>query len=295
LTSRTRWQAGLALLGVSAVWGSTFVVVKAALADVSVLLFLTLRFTLASSFLLLFFRGHAWSGNWRRDAWPGMQIGFFLFTGYITQTFGLRLTTPAKAGFLTALYVVLVPLLGSIVYSIRPGAAEWVGVGVATLGMALLTLPETGFGFSQGDLLVAACAIPYAMQLLLVGRYAPGSNAARLSLFQVASGAGIGWMVFWWLETPRIHWTYAVVLALGITGALATALAFAVQTWAQKHTSPTRAALIFSTEPLFAWLTSYFLSGETLSGRASAGAALILAGVLLVELKPRMGVGHPSR
>ncbi|MBX9602581.1 MAG: DMT family transporter [Bryobacteraceae bacterium] len=294
MTPKTRWQAALALLGVSAVWGSTFVIVKSALTDVSVLLFLTLRFTLASVFLLLFFRRHAWSGNWRSDVWPGIQIGFFLFTGYITQTFGLKLTTPAKAGFLTALYVVLVPLLGSIVYSIRPGAAEWFGVAVATAGMALLTLPESGFRFSQGDLLVAACAIPYAMQLLLVGRFAPRSNAARLSLFQVATGAGIGWMVFWWLETPRISWTYTVALALGITSALATALAFAVQSWAQKYTGPTRAALIFSTEPLFAWLTSYVLTGETLSARASLGAVLILAGVLLVELKPGVGAGHPS-
>jgi len=103
---------------------------------------------------------------------------------------------------------------------------------------------------------------------------------------QIAAAAVLGWALFWWVERPRVAWRPAVVWAILITGLLATALAFSIMAWAQRYVSPARTALIFMLEPVVAWMTSYWLAGEGLSGRAAAGAVLILGGVAMVELKP---------
>jgi drug/metabolite transporter (DMT)-like permease len=107
-----------------------------------------------------------------------------------------------------------------------------------------------------------------------------------LTLLQIGTCAVIALATFWWVETPVLRWNRQVVLALGVTSLLATALAFTVQTWAQRYTTPTRTAVIFALEPVFAWITSFVLTNELLSRRAASGAILILAGILLVELKP---------
>jgi drug/metabolite transporter (DMT)-like permease len=107
-----------------------------------------------------------------------------------------------------------------------------------------------------------------------------------LIVTQIATGMGVGAGTFWWAEPARVEWTANVWVALVVTSLLATALAFSVQTWAQRWSSPTRTALIFSMEPVFAWATSYVLAGEVLSRRGTLGAVLILSGILLVEFKP---------
>ena len=114
-----------------------------------------------------------------------------------------------------------------------------------------------------------------------------------LSLSQVAAAAGLSWVLVW-IEPARLVWRPAVVCGILITGLLCTALAFTIQSWAQRHTTPTRTALIYLLEPVVAWVTSYVLVGEGLAGRAAAGAVLILGGVLLVELKPFASRPHPS-
>jgi drug/metabolite transporter (DMT)-like permease len=115
-----------------------------------------------------------------------------------------------------------------------------------------------------------------------------------LSVAQVGAAAVSALSLFWWAETPRVQWQPAVVWAILITGLLATALAFTIQAWAQRYTTSTRTALIYTLEPVFAWVTSYVLAGEGLSGRAAVGAALILGGVVLVEMKPLNPRLHPS-
>jgi drug/metabolite transporter (DMT)-like permease len=107
-----------------------------------------------------------------------------------------------------------------------------------------------------------------------------------LTVAQISTGALLGAATFWWVEPARIVFSGSVWIALAVTSVLATAVAFTIQTWAQRWTSATRAALIFATEPVFAWLTSYLLTGELLSHRAVVGAALILGGIVMVELKP---------
>ncbi|MDQ6760629.1 MAG: DMT family transporter, partial [Acidobacteriota bacterium] len=286
-----RWRVDLALVSVALVWGTTFVLVKQALADISTLLFLTLRFAVAALALGLLLNKRLRSDLAEpllrsRSIRAGVLAGVFLAGGYLFQTFGLKYTTPAKAGFLTGLYIPLVPLFGAMVYKKAPNASELVGVVCAFAGMALMTVERNLGGVGGGDVLVMICAVAYAFHILVLGRFAADSSVAIMSVVQIATAALLGAATCWWAEPVHVVWTSPVVLALGITSLFATALAFSIQTWAQQYSSPTRTALIFSLEPVFAWATSYVVADEVLSGRAMLGAALIMAGILTVELKP---------
>lgn len=293
-----RWRADLALAAICFVWGSTFILVKEALADISPLLFLAFRFGIAAFVLAALFHGRHTPSNAGRPAElrAGFLIGLCLFTGYVTQTIGLKYTTAVKAGFLTGLYIVLVPVLSAAVYRKLPRAPEILGVITAGMGMALMTLPGMRFEIGYGDALVIACAFAYAAHIVVLGHYSGEGRMSftRLSLYQIGTVALLSAATCWWAEPVRVVWRPMVIQAIAVTSLLATALAFSVQTWAQRHTTPTRTALVFSLEPLFAWLTAYLLVGEALSRRAVIGAALILAGILLVELKPGHLRPHPS-
>ena len=293
-----RRKADLALAGNTVIWGATFVLVKSALADISPLVFLALRFGLAAIALLLLFR-RGWTRDWIQLLWAAL-VGFFLFSGYLLQTFGLQFTSAPKSAFLTGFTSVLVPLLAALVYKTRPQASELLGVLVALAGLGLMTLegPMGSISFAslnRGDLLTIGCAIAFAAHIVTLGHYSGRISFEMLSISQVATAAVLGISLCWWAEPPRLVWRPAVVYAIIVTGLLATALAFTVQAWAQQHTSSTRTALIYTLEPVFAWLTSYLIVGEGLSRRATAGAALILSGVLLVELKPLNLRLHPSK
>ncbi len=293
--SPSPWRAEIAIALVSLVWGATFVVIKEALADISTLLFIALRFSLGTAALWLVFRTRLGGVPNPRAEWAGgLYSGLALFAGYVLQTAGLRLTTPAKSAFLTGLYIVLVPILGALVYRRRTRRLEVLGILSATAGMAWMTLPGGSLRAELGDLLTIACAVAFAVQILVLGQYASGARYERLALIQIATVAAGSLLTFWWAETPRVTWSPRVVVAIAGTGLLATALAFAVQTWAQARTSPTRAALIFSLEPVFAGVVSALVGGETFTSATLGGAALILAGIVLAELKPAGAPGHPS-
>jgi drug/metabolite transporter (DMT)-like permease len=291
----SRLAADLALVGVALIWGSTFVMVKKALGDISTLLFLAWRFSIAAVVLWLTFRGRG--SHFPRDRKlefrGGVFVGLFLFAGYLLQTAGLRLTSASQAGFITGFYIVLVPLFGALIYWRIPQISELLGVAMATVGTGLMTLRSVRFDIGRGDLLVLGCAVAFALHIMVLGHYSRQMSFETLSLYQIATCAVLGLASFWWFETPRIVWSWAVVIALAVTSLLATALSFSVQSWAQQFTTPTRTALIFSLEPVFAWVTSFVVAREVLSPRAVAGAILILAGILTVELKPMRFLSHP--
>ena len=292
--SRTR--ADLSLLFVSAIWGSTFVLVKNALADVSTGVFLAIRFGIAAVALWVVFRSRG-AGRIRTTAASlksGFLVGFLLFSGYVFQTIGLRYTTPAKAGFITGFYIPLVPVFAALIFRRMPAVAEILGVLTATVGMALLTLNPGSFDISPGDLMVSGCSVAFALHIVALGYYTDKFGYETLSLYQIVACAVLGVASFWFLEPIRFAWSWRAVMALAITSLVATALAFALQSWAQQFTTATRTALIFSAEPVFAWLTSFILEKEVLSNRAAIGAVLIMAGILAVELKPARPASHPS-
>ncbi|MDZ4799074.1 MAG: DMT family transporter [Bryobacteraceae bacterium] len=278
-----RGELGLAL--VCLFWGATFVMVKSALDDVSTVLFLALRFSIATVLLFGVFRlrGRRLTSH---GVWAGLLVGSLLYAGYLLQTIGLKYTTPATSGFITGLYIPFVPVLQAIVFRRMPGMMEWLGILAATVGMGLLTLQSASFSIGLGELLTVGCAFAFAWHILALGHFSRKMDTDWLTLLQIAACSAISLSSFWWVETPAVRWPPAVLSALAVTSVLATAVAFWIQTWAQARTSPTRAVLIFSLEPVFAWGTSWLFLGEVLTARALAGAVCILAGILLVELKP---------
>jgi len=288
-------RPSLSLLFVVMIWGATFTVVKEALQDASTLVFLALRFSLATLVMAAAFAGRYTAfPSARRSIQGGIWAGLALFGGYLFQTMGLRYTSAPNSAFITSLSVVAVPFLVALVYRSVPRPAEVAGVALATAGLALLTLPGWGLAMGLGDLLTLVCALSFGVHVVILARFAPKCSFELLSLTQVGVTALIALGAVWWAEPVRLRWTPRLALALAVTGILATALAFSVQTWAQRRLSPVRTALILAMEPVFAWLTSYLAAGESLSRRGAAGAALILAGALLAELKPSRAAGHPS-
>jgi len=231
----------------------------------------------------------------KTDLKLGALTGVFLALGYQFQTSGLALTTPSKSAFITGLVVVMVPLLsaGGGVSRVLGGGGVW-GVGGGGLGFGgLVLLPSTPgasllSGFRLGELLTLLCAVAFAGHLLCIARAAPRVAARRLGTLQIGFAA-LAMLVTLPLqrlsgEGLKLHFTGTVWWALGITSLLATAAAFTIQSWAQQQLPPTHVALIFTLEPVFAWLFSLVFLGERLGPRAMVGAGLILAGIVVAEL-----------
>jgi drug/metabolite transporter (DMT)-like permease len=283
-------KADLLLAACTVVWGATFVVVKDALADASAFVFLALRFLVAALLLLALF-GRQLRGLTLPGLRAGALIGFLMFAGYAFQTVGLTLTTPSKASFITTVSVIMVPFFLAVFGRQRIGGWIWTGAATALGGLYLLTIPATGFGgLNRGDLLVLGCAVMFALHVIALGHYTRQFATGLLTLLQVGISAlmtlaAVPLVAATRLEPARVSWTPGLVTAALSTGIVATALAFVAMTWAQKYTTATHAVLIFTLEPVFAGLTSFFFYGERLGWRAFAGAGLILAGILLAELK----------
>lgn len=288
--SPARWKADLALAIVALVWGTTFVVVKHALTDISTLYFLALRFSVASLCMLLMFLP-AFRRAGARQVYQGLKggaaAGLLLWLGYVLQTLGLKYTTAGNSGFLTGLYIVLVPLISAAVYRRWPQIPELIGILIASSGMALLTVPSMkhAFQLNIGDALTIACAVAFAFHLLLLGYFSQRERFEAVALGQILCAAVLS-TISLLIEKPTVHWDPNVVFSILLTAVFATALAFALQTWGQQYTTATRTALIFALEPVFALLTAVSVGGERLTLAAISGGGLILAGILTVELKP---------
>jgi drug/metabolite transporter (DMT)-like permease len=285
-----RVRADLALLFCAFIWGSTFVVVKDALADVSVFVYLAVRFALAAAVMGLLYWRSLRELN-RHTVWAGIQIGFFMFGGYAFQTTGLRFTTPSKAAFLTGSSVIIVPLILAAFGRRRINRWIWAGALSALGGLYLLTIPPEGIGgLNRGDPIAFGCAVMFALHCIFIGRYVEKHSVGALSFLQVATTAVLataclpllsatGW------EPLRLTWTGNLVFAVLVTAIGSTVIGFSFQTWAQQYTSPSHTAIFISLEPVFAVLTSWLMRREQLGGRLLLGGALIFVGILLAEPK----------
>jgi len=269
-----------ALLAVTAVWGVTFVQVKDAVALYPLFAFLAIRFAIATLTLAVPGTRRVLSLG-RAGIGAGALLGLLLAAGYVLQTAGLERTTVSSTGFVTGMYVVLTPLLALVLFRSRIAPAAWVGVGVSTAGLALLSGVHAGS--AGGDLLVLAGAAVYSLQIVLMERFAPRYDAVAFTLVEMAaacSGLLVVALARGELGVPR-GWT--VWGALLVTGVFASALAFLVQTWAQRRTSATRTALAFTMEPVFAALFGITLAGDRLGALGWTGCAAIMAGIILAE------------
>jgi drug/metabolite transporter (DMT)-like permease len=290
-------KAHLLLVFITFIWGATFVVIKDAVAqDATPLAFNFIRMSFAATLLAIIFRRHV-AKITRPALYAGVLAGVFLWLGFEFQTTGLQLTSASKSAFITGLSVVLAPLFLALFWkrAIRIGTA--LGAVAATIGLYFLSVPASEStearlaGINHGDLLTLACAVGFALHIIFLGRATERHSFAQIGFLQIAAAAvlmGITAPVF---EQPHIVWSTRIVSALLITGVLGTTFAFTVQAWAQQFTSPAHTALIFSLEPVFAWVTSFLVLGERLDRRSGLGALLILAGVLMSEL---LGFRAPS-
>lgn len=277
--------ADLALLGVAAIWGLTFTVVQRALEDAGAFSFLTARFLIGAVVLAVVFPRRAFRLN-RRVVLLGGLIGLWLTAGYSLQTVGLLYTTASKSAFITGVSVVLTPLLSFAVSRVRPRASSVGAVGLAIVGLYLLASPSAG-GANVGDVLTLGCAVAFALHIVTTERVAPRHDPVALAFSQIATAALASGMLMGLLEGPRLALTPWTLSALAVTGVLATAVAFAVQMWAQRRTSATHVAVIFTAEPAFAALFAWVIRGEVLGVKGILGGASIIAGILIAQLGAR--------
>jgi drug/metabolite transporter (DMT)-like permease len=274
-------MAVAALVVVTAVWGLTFVQVKDATDVYPVYAFLAVRFAIAAAALAAPAVPRLRQLG-RRGVADAFGLGLLLAAGYALQTEGLRRTTASDAGFVTGMYVVLTPLLVLALFRTRIPAAAWAGVALATLGLALLSGVHARS--PVGDLLVLACAAVYSLQIVLLERVAPRYDPLALTLVEMlAALVSLGAIAAARGELHAAPRGATVWAALLVTGIFASALAFLVQSWAQRRTSATRTALVFALEPVFAAIFGIGLDGDRLGAVGWAGCAGILAGIALAE------------
>jgi len=277
--------ATLALLVTTAMWGSTFFLIKDLSDRIPAIDFLAIRFPIATVALLLIFP-RALRSLSRESRRRAAVLGVLYAVAQVLQTIGLAHTAASVSGFITGLYVVCTPLLAAVLLGNRIGSMTWFAVALAMAGVGLLTLQPGGLAFGYGETLTLVAAVIYALHIVGLGAWSRPQEAVGMSIVQLAVisvvcliGAAPGGIVL--PETGR-DWLSVVYMAV-----FAGALAMAFQTWAQAHLTATRSAIIMSTEPVFAALFAVLAGGEELTVRLVLGGLLVLSAMLIVELLPR--------
>jgi drug/metabolite transporter (DMT)-like permease len=271
-----RWSADLGLALAAFLFGSTFVVVKDAVADAGPIPFLGARFLVAAAVMWVVARRAPPDPGVTR---AGVVCGLVLLAGYVFQTVGLQRTSATTSAFITYLLVVIVPVLSAVVLRRPPGLATIAGIAPAVCGLALLS--GTGLRLRSGELLTVLCALAFAIHIVMLGAFAPRHDWRRLTAVQLTV-VGLGCAVPGFV-TGGYRFGAAAWVAAAYTAVAASAVAFGLMTWAQRRVSPSRTGLLLMLEPVFAALLA-IRSGEHFGGRAAAGAALILAGVAVSEV-----------
>jgi drug/metabolite transporter (DMT)-like permease len=281
-----------ALVAVTFIWGSTFVLVKDIIEYVPPMLFVSARFAIgALALALLVTAMRRWRGlSWRELGW-GTLTGVALGLGYVLQTVGLQYTTASRAGFITGLLVVLAPIMGVFVLRQMPDRWAMGGVLLAMAGLLMLAVVDTGGaggGLNVGDLIVLGCAFAFAAQVVLVAKVSREYDPVRFTMLQVlVTGVlSVGGSLAFEKQVVMDAGAWAGALFLGI---MATAVGIGVQVAVQKYTSVVHASLIFTMEPVFAAVFGYWLHGDRLGPAGVAGAVLIVAGMLAAEVGPYIG------
>ncbi len=273
--------ASFALVGVTAVWGYSFLAVKDAIASMPVMDFLAWRF-LAASVVMIALRPTCLRNVTRLELLRGLGLGTILGLAYIAQTYGLRYTSVANSGFITGMFVVLTPVMSWILLRRKTNRTTWMVVALATVGLALLSL--NGWAVGIGELLTLVCAVLFAIHIVGLGEWSSQYKPYAFTLLQIGAVAVISLIaaIHEGITVPPDRGVWEAVV---ITGVLATALAFLVQTWAQSLVSATRAAVVMTMEPVFAGLFAVIIVGDQLTGRTLGGAACILAAMFIINLR----------
>ena len=276
----SRLLAIISMIGITAIWGWTFVVVQDAVNRMPVMDFLAIRFVIAAGAMFAL-RPRCLAGMSRAGYLRGILLGIPLGLAYILQTFGLLYTSAAVSAFITGMFIVLTPVLSWVILKRKTMITSWLAVGIATVGLAFLSLHGWSLGF--GELLTLGCAICFALQIIGLGEWSTRYDVYGLAVLQISTAAVIALVssIQGGIVLPPDGTVWGAVL---ITSILATALAFYVQTWVQSLVTPARTAIILTMEPVFAGIFGVLLAGNVLSLRFLAGATWVLAAMLVAGL-----------
>lgn len=280
---RTRVIATLLLLAMTATWGSTFFLIKDLVEHVPSADFLVVRFAIAAIAMCLVFHKQVRALS-RRAVAASALLGGVYGSAQLLQTVGLEHTSASVSGFVTGAYVVLTPILGALLLRERLPEAMWVAVALAAVGLGVLSLRGFALGFGEG--LTLAAALLYALHILGLGRWSTPSQATGMACVQagVISLVALIAALPGGITVPATGSQWASLLYMAL---VAGAFALWAQTWAQAHVHPTRAAIIMTTEPVFAAAFAVALGGESLTARMLFGGGLVLAAMFLSELRGR--------
>ena len=272
----------LALIGVTVLWGGTFLIVHQAMRESGPLFFVGLRFATAALATLCLAFG-VMRGLTARELIAGASIGLGIFIGYTLQSWGLQTIPSSTSAFITAAYVPLVPILQWLILRRRPRLASWIGVALAFAGLILIAAPRAGLTLGRGETLTVISTLAIAVEIILISLWAGKVNVLRVTVVQLVVTAllAFGLMIPAGEIIPTLS---PLILISAISLGLMTALIQLVMNWAQRTVSPTRATLIYAGEPLWAGIIGR-MAGERLPGTALIGAAFIIAAVIVSEIR----------
>lgn len=289
--ARAHFKGDALLLLTAMIWGSAFVAQKVGMDHIGPFMYTGIRFAMGALFLtpfMMFFSRYRPFVTQKQPggaslASAGLLAGALLFGGTILQQIGIIYTTAGKAGFITGLYVVIVPLLG-LIWGFRPGAGGWAGAALAVTGLYLLTV-EKGFSLGTGDSLVIACAFMYALHVLVIAWAAPRLDVLKLSVIQFWVCSGISLAAGFFVEKTTWAAVSGAAVPLLYGGLLSVGVGFTLQVVAQRKAPPAHAAIILSLETVFAVMAGMLVLEEMLPARGWAGCALMLSGMLAAQVQ----------
>ncbi len=283
LDKKRKYIADLGLLFVAAVWGGGFVATKNALNALTPMYLTSIRFIIATMILYGFF--HRRIGKLtKNDVKKASIVGFFLFLGFATQTYGLQFTTASKQGFLTATYVVMVPLLYWVLYRKRPKLKAFTGSLLTLVGIAFISL-ESNFSLNIGDSLTLFCAIFYAAHIISIEYFAREMDVFKLAFIQIFVAAILSTLTAFIMEPLPLAINSGAWAAIMYLAFFSTFLCFTIQTLAQKYTSSSHASIIMSLESVFSAIFGVMILKEKMSSMVLAGCLFIFIAILIVEIE----------
>jgi len=281
---RERVWADLALLLVAAIWGSAFVAQRTAASQIGPFAFNAARFALGGLLLLPFVARRRQRPSTHLEWRGGVLLGLLLFASAALQQIGLAETTAGKAGFITGLYIVIVPLLLAIVWREQASWSHWLGAGLAVIGLFLLSV-QSEFTLAPGDGWVLVGAFGWSLHVIAIGRLAPGRDPVKLALIQFAVCAALSTGVALFAERPALEDALLAWPEIVYTGLMSIGLGYTLQVAAQRHTPPSHTAILLSLETVFAASFGWLLLGETLNEQQIVGCGLMLAGIGLAQAR----------
>lgn len=306
MNNRSSLRGSLLLLLGAVIWGAAFVAQRMGMDNIGPFYFTAIRMLMAWLALLpvvmMNDRRKRKTGRTApsaedrcRQRKAGLICGLLLFSASSLQQVGLVETSAGKAGFITALYVVLVPVAGWLLFRRNPGRVIWLGVILALLALYLLCIPEGGFRLERGDGLVLGCAVCFTGQILCVDRFAPTVDGLRLSRDQFLVTGVLSLAVALLTETFSLQGVRDALIPLVYTGVFSGGIGYTLQIIGQREVNPTVASLLMSMESVFAVLTGALLLGERMTGRETWGCVLMFSAVILAQLSPVISTGMQKK